>query len=541
MSFLRYHLKIHSITLNNMTTFGVKLIIKTMRYMKIFSTILTLLFSLTFSIAQHEHARCGMSHEDQKSLVEFVEYYNKLKESPNFSSRADKLNVPIRFHAVAKSDGTGRINPSQILKQFERLRVEFQAVDMNLYLYENGFNYLDNSSIYLNPGSSGSAIKNKKDPNALNIFVTENANTSSGMGTVLGFYSPADDYIIIRISDVAAVTASLSHELGHMFSLPHTFNGWEAEPYNADIHGNPLTITSTPVTTRPIELVDRSNCETSADKICDTPPDYNFGFTSNGCSYNQEIFDSNGDLIEPMIDNFMGYFIGCDSYQWSQGQIDVMRANWELNTYNGNNRSFLRSSYVPTSDTVNHDYSIIAPIGSSEYEDYVELEWEAAEGATAYQLEINILTGPNPRKIFEVVEGTSYELTDMGASAFINWSVTAYNESYGGAPKLNASFTTGTGSVATTDIAVDFENITLTPNPVNNGHLVELDFDSKISTTGNIHVYDVTGSLVFDMSNLNIRAGANSFKLETMGLNTGIHLVKIETEKGSLLKKLIVN
>lgn len=79
-----------------------------------------------------------------------------------------------------------------------------------------------------------------------------------------------------------------THELGHLFGLPHTFE-------------NPGS-----------ELVDGSNCETSGDEICDTPAD---PYTANpdivwqnGCEFIWEGLDPNGQYYQPDVGNIMSYY-----------------------------------------------------------------------------------------------------------------------------------------------------------------------------------------------------------------------------------------
>ena len=87
----------------------------------------------------------------------------------------------------------------------------------------------------------------KKDAKALNVFITENAETSSStIGTVQGYYSSQGDYVIVRKEELIKGNNTLSHEIGHFFSLRHTFYGWENVPYDKNIHGDTIKFLHAP-------------------------------------------------------------------------------------------------------------------------------------------------------------------------------------------------------------------------------------------------------------------------------------------------------
>jgi len=168
----------------------------------------------------------------------------------------------------------------------------------------------------------------------------------------LGFYAvpfgaAERDYIVVRKKEFTDSTATLEHELGHLLSLNHTFNGWEGTPYSTSLHGNPLTISN--VGGVPVELVDRnSNCETAGDQLCDTAADYNFVFPANdspnlvaGCNMAVDIFDSENNLLVPPSSNLMSYYT-CNNQVFTEGQVELMMAD-----FNSPARDHLRSSYIP--------------------------------------------------------------------------------------------------------------------------------------------------------------------------------------------------
>ena len=118
--------------------------------------------------------------------------------------------------------------------------------------------------------------------NRLNVYIVSELDNPSTCG-----YGGTDIFL-----KKGCGGGTLAHELGHVFGLPHTFEG------NGD------------------ELVDGSNCETAGDGICDTPADpydpdvvedgpnpYN-----NGCEFIYPVTDANGQFYQPDMGNIMSYY-----------------------------------------------------------------------------------------------------------------------------------------------------------------------------------------------------------------------------------------
>lgn len=494
-----------------------------------------MMFFVTLSYGQ-QHV-CGVSHADQEGMISMIEEFNKRKADEGYVRSADPLYVPIKFHTVADNDGVGRVKSKLLLKQMAVLIEDFKKVGMYLYIDDYEFNMIDNSSIYNSPGTFEPTIVANKDNNAVNIFVTENANTSSGQGTVLGFYSPSGDYVIIRINDVDNATSSLSHELGHLFSLPHTFRGWEGfEPpggsgWTQSTFDGQYTGTNAPGTNIQAEVVNGTNCTAAADRICDTPPDYNFGYSYNGCNFDLEILDRNGDLIEPMERNFMGYFIDCAPYEFTQGQIDIMH-----NDYNSPSRANIRKSYIPDTTEIISNHEIVKPTQNQQLDFYndVSLEWTPAEGASRYLITITP-QGESAREYYS--ETNSIVIDELVKDKFHFWEVTPFNDGYTDTESKSSFFTTG--SVTSTKESSIIKNVNVYPNPSAQGNYVSVLLSMEKDLDVAISLVDITGNTVLSQVN-DLRQGENTLKLDTQELSKGIYILKMDTEDGSSHKKLII-
>lgn len=122
-------------------------------------------------------------------------------------------------------------------------------------------------------------------PHRINIFyVTEFPDRAWACGV-----GAADGYILMKKANCNS-TDVLAHEMGHFFSLPHTFEG-----------NGP-------------ELADGSNCKTAGDRFCDTPADpYRTGddvkdYVDENCLFISQKKDSNGNYYDPAVGNLMSYY-----------------------------------------------------------------------------------------------------------------------------------------------------------------------------------------------------------------------------------------
>ncbi|MBU6341214.1 MAG: hypothetical protein KGS48_06930 [Bacteroidetes bacterium] len=112
---------------------------------------------------------------------------------------------------------------------------------------------------------------------------------------------PVKSGVFIKKSCVSPRT--FAHELGHLFSLLHTFEGQN-------------------------ELVNGSNCATAGDQICDTPADpyklYDIlpAYVEN-CKFIFQGKDANNEYYLPDLGNIMSYY-ECNTCGFTWGQLKRM-------------------------------------------------------------------------------------------------------------------------------------------------------------------------------------------------------------------------
>ena len=454
--------------------------------------------------------------------------------------------IPITWHIIGKNDGSGRVTMKKILEQMCALNEDFEVVDFHFYI--KNIKYLNNTSIYENSliGVNNGTFNTRRDNTSLNVFVANNAippnfDPSSG-GVILGYYDPLPnrDWLVIKRSEISATNSTLPHEVGHFFSLEHTFYGWE-EAYSPNQHGTPAPFFS-PGGQR-TEFMNGTNCSVAADLICDTPPDYNFGFSTAGCNYNGGARDPNNELVNPMEENFMSYFLGChrDDYAFTPMQIQAMKAD-----YNQPFRAYLRSNYVPNHNAFDRP-DLERPIDGTTTSTYdkITFEWENVPGATHFFFELDRIPG------FSANLGTSmvvedHKLTIENSSNFAFepnkqyfWRVTPYSEGYFCASTTGTeNFTTGlASSISNLDIVDEWS---VFPNPVQNAQQLSLQIRSSSQLDADFYLYNLMGQSIKFFGKKTIEFGNNNFELAINDLSAGVYTLVLQTQKGVLKQRIVV-
>ena len=491
------------------------------------------------STIQAQPRICGNTYADQMSQIDRFLANKKMASARPAKSRNEMNFIPLKLHIVTKSDGSGQVKIMDILEQMCSLNTLYGEFGMQFYLTEN-IDFLPSNIIYDNHTATSSqfTMRQRRDREAINIWVVNDASPASALdiGLTLGYYDPPNDWIILKKDQVNYASNTLAHELGHFFSLNHPHFGWDAEPYDPSIHGNPVIATAPDG--RSTELMDGSNCEDAGDMLCDTPPDYNFGLSFAGCTYNGNIKDPNGTTVDPDETLIMSYFTDQCTDKFTESQIDIMLADYE-----SPGRFFLRASdYVPVTATITAKPTLISPINNDTTPAYnkVTLKWNAAAGAQSYLLEIDRSSGFNIDNFKFITTATSFLVEDiLDAGKSYRWRVTPFNETYTCAtPSETGKFTTGISVGVPTITQVN--DWSIQPNPSIEQSFVNIIINANESFEAAIKVFSLTGQMLQVFPEKNITAGRTSFQIPTDNLEAGIYFINLESSKGLLNKKLII-
>ncbi len=495
---------------------------------KVLNLLTLCLVAFTFNTA-YAQFNCSTHHSDQfmKRLDNNVKYLSEHPETKDPTKRY----VPIKFHLVANTDGDGRMPEEFVYRQMCRINQDYDTLGLVFYI-DGDFNYLDNTSIYEHTGTQfGPMVQNKK-PATINVFLV---NTVGDAG---GYYSPAGDFVAIpKEYFLREDNVPFSHEIGHFLSLAHPHVGWEDEPYTPAQYGECVTIQTVGSSQTGgqivVELQDGSNCTTAADRICDTPPDYGFMQSTNTCNNTWEgtVKDRNNDLIYTLPNSIMTYNgYACQTYTFTHGQANMMRADYD-------NRNNLEKDYVPNLVQISSTPVQNFPEAFSTVDTYnsVTFDWDPVDGATSYML---VIGGQSSQKI--ITTETEYFTNSLEANGSYSWKVYPISEIGSCFATNDILFFTGDNTSAINELE-NVSSISVFPNPVSVSKDLHISMDLDQALEINISLVSNTGKVVKTEQYGLVSKGSFTTSLSTDDLSAGIYLVKIASDKGQIVKRVLLS
>ncbi len=502
-----------------------------------FYTWITLIscWSLSAPIA---HAQtCGTLGAEAEAIKNRL-LQNKAVLSSGLVRPRDMQYIPIKFHLVNKTDGSGGILLRNVLDQLCALNNDYQSFGIQFYIKDE-FNFINDDRLYSHHYNYRNMMEEYRDENAMNIWIVDNANPTGIDGYVAGYYTNSKDWLVIQKDEIKSFTYTLPHEVGHFFGLLHTFNGWESAPWTPETFSNPAPATSPG--SIPTERQDKVNCETSGDYICDTPPDYNFGAYWLDCNYNGGAKDPAGTLVNPDESNFMGYFDACirSEYHFSSDQKMLMQADMMNET-----RTYVRTAYTPDYLQFSGEAQQELPTPGASVSIYnkVDFLWTEVEGANQYLLEISTSPayGTSTTKSFITTEN-KWTVETLAPNKTYYWRIRPFNEYYtctnNGASK---SFKTGNQTTAVQEIQ-ELNAWKVTPNPVKQGEPLQLVFNIGKDFEATLVLFNAVGQVITPLGKHRFLAGYQEKTIPTQALPAGVYLLSIQTETGRSVQRVIVH
>ncbi len=499
--------------------------------------------STGWMMAQSTPGVCGNSADDQLQYEHRLLANIEKANSGGVSDRGTIQYVPVHFHLVGDAQGGGKLKEIKALDQLCALNTAYAGTDIRFYLAPHPvhgiFNYSINATNVYSNQNSWFTMHSNRHANAINIFIVDEAvSGNNNPGTTLAYYNSQRDWIVSRKDQINGNTSNstIPHEVGHFFSLMHTFLGYESDPFDSTDPTWPVAPAISPGGT-PTEKMDGSNCTVAADRICDTPPDYNFGLGNGGCVYSGGAQDPMGVPVDPMENNMMGYFENCNPYLFTAGQNAVILADRASSS-----RSYLNNFFSPVATEINTPTNLlVSPAHNStvNYYDEVLVEWLDMPEATYYLLEFDIINSyVSPFAQSFVVKSNSKLVTTLEKNRNYYWRVRPFNEYVTCATSRQQNFKTSQTSAVRT-----IEGLTawqVGPNPLRSGATAKIFVQTENGFDASIRVFDATGRQVYEQTGVNFPDGEHQVDLPLNNLENGIYLVTLQTQHGQVARKLSV-
>jgi hypothetical protein len=439
------------------------------------------------------------------------------------------LYVPVTIHLVGNNQGGGYHPIDQAIRALCEMNKQYEPAHIQHYLFPGEpFVYHNNDSWYIHDWQGGSEMINSTLlPDRLNLYIVNDPAGNCG-------YSWQDAIVMAR-SCSGAGNSTWAHEGGHHYSLPHPFYGWEGKDWDFT-QPAPLDWDGYQV-----EKMDGSNCYTSGDRFCDTRPDYlNYRWQCDTSIQSYVVqLDPNGTPFRSDASLIMGYSYDICSNRFTTEQIAAMRDN--LNTEHiGYLQTTTPGALIPDTPV-----NLVAPIDSAEvqYNNFT-MQWDPIPNATFYNVQMSLL----PNFAMSLFNGTVYDATSINIiksipnNRLIYWRVRAYSE--WDLCHANPAATLQTGVFKTRNLSATSElervaEISLNPNPVMGGQPAVLNVNSNETLDVLFTINDAAGRLCSSQK-MRMYAGDNQYDISTMNLNPGLYYVIIQTNRGTMVKRLAV-
>ena len=280
------------------------------------------------------------------------------------ASRAGVRYVPVTYHIVNKTNGTGGISLSKVFETHCELNKGY--VQPQIYFYIHSIDTINDDALWaMSDGQGGTnynlgygAFSTNNVANVANVYITGALPGLCGFATFPNT-APNGGGLFLNKDCCGTGGTTIPHEMGHFFNLDHTFNQ-----------------------TNPPEYVTRTaswkNCATKGDGFCDTPADPSQGRAA--CPYTSTATDAHGEVYTPNVTLFMSYFNdNCVNSFSPQEQNEINAA------LSASGRSYLLNQTLPNLNPLDSGVFITPVAGdTTAIGSGISFKWHSIPGAQYY-------------------------------------------------------------------------------------------------------------------------------------------------------------
>jgi hypothetical protein len=511
-----------------------------------------LFLCFTFFVNAQLPNKCGVTAEVD-ALIKQRMLDNRAKFSKqqifDISTNRSITYIPVSFHSVSNTAGEGAASEKEIFAFLCGLNGIYADQSVQFFIY-NQINFRTSDAIDddASTNASAQAMNGWSVTGTLNITIGRSQNNPSS-----SWYSGFGDYIFLLKQMMSPQAKTEAHEIGHFFTMPHTFYGWEGLDAEADYGGQnvPSSIGSGWGAFSP-EAVPRTggqaNCTTAGDGFCGTEADYYSSRTN--CPYMVTVKDPFGNSLDPDESNIMSYALDACVTTFSADQktaisLDIAQRSWLTNTPNGTTDL---ASVASPSALSPVDNGQLGPVTNPT----VRLEWTQLSGAAWHYVEVYGTIIPNlwvPNVTDVIYRGYLYNgnnyfdlpTSNLQAGKYYVWRVTPLSN-YSTCANPSSFYKFEASSMATSIEEVPLNkwmSLDLLSNPVNSNDMT-VKIYTAVDIVGSVMLYSMDGRKIIELDKLNLQQGNQLIQVPVGQLSNGIYMVALSTKRGTLQTKLVI-
>lgn len=464
---------------------------------------------------------CGTSYETQYQAMESIS-----SVQDQYLKDQGTIYIPLKVHSLTNDNSSSFYSAWPLFETLCTLNEDFEPSGIQFFLEED-INYIKNTSWNNHEEYKKGEEMMKKN----NVDGMVNCYLVSNPAGNCGYYTYQGDGVALNKTCLGITSHTWAHELGHFFTLPHTFIGWEGIRYSS----SKKTSEYQNDVSRRIENVDRTECNKQADNFCDTEPDYisyRWTCSENGFS-STKLRDTRDSLFTVDGSLFMSYSNDQCMNRFSIEQMAAMHKS-----INGPRSELLRPDvipkFIPAQPIVLNTPLDSSLTGSSD----VLFSWEEVPNAKYYVLQIsrtpnfsiiikNLLLDTNQTIIDSILGGKDYW-----------WRVRAYSEfDFCGTESQVMNFRTESVISSSSD-HIKEKNMRIYPNPVSAGKKLTIGLDSKINNIYHIRFNTAQGR---EIDIVDYVKYSNNLLVNTENLIPGLYVITLNTNRGMFSEKVMIN
>ncbi|MBK9108020.1 MAG: T9SS type A sorting domain-containing protein [Saprospiraceae bacterium] len=464
---------------------------------------------------------CGTRIEDQQQALNSIDGLPYVYRQDNAITY-----IPLMVHNVTNDNSNSFFAAWPLFETLCTLNSDFLPTGFQFYL-ERGFNYIRNSEW----NNHEDFQKGEEMMVESNIPEMVNCYLVSDPAGNCGYFTYSGDGVALNKTCLGKYSHTWAHELGHFFSLPHTFYGWEGIRYSSskktsEYQGDVF---------RQIENVVRAQCKRQADYFCDTNPDYiSYRWSCNQDGFSSLIMrDVNDSTFRADGSLFMSYSNDQCMNRFSTEQMDAMHKS-----LNGPRAELIRPDVVPSFITQSQLNLTFPSDSLTVVSKNLEVSWEAVENATYYVLQIsrtsnfsvvvkNLLLTSNKVDIDSLTQGKNYW-----------WRVRAFSDfDFCGIESSVGHFKTQADPVSTDQIFAS--ELNLFPNPIRNSEKLQIEIPEHLDFN-QIKEVKLISAKGGTLSDLHFSQLENRILVDLDNLSTGFYLINLKTESGNYYSKISI-